>query len=258
VSETSWIASVPLPRSDHTIMRIKASAYDRSLNAVWDIAPLDFTTVSLYAPATVYAPDSLFSLTVQPSALYRPAPVLVDTVDVQAPNGLKRVTKGYRITWGDAPLKGKCSVRLTLGQEPPEGSALFMSSNGKSWGFLSNVRNGLEFTGDIGSSGQVAVLSDTIVPYVKPLEPRPGSSIRLRRPLLKAYIEDKGAGIGGSDSIVMTIDKITVYGEYDYEANTIAYSLHNDLQPGSHTVTVMVTDRVGNTKTSSWDFRVTK
>ena len=258
-SDTSWITSLPLPSGKQTVMRIKASAFDQSLNAVWDIAPISFTGAGLQETTTVFAPDSLFSVTVEPGSLYRPAPVSVETVDtedIQLSNGLRRVSKGYRIIFGDYPLKEAAKVRLIPNSEPPKGDALFSSSNGITWNFESNQWDGTAFTGTAVSSGQLAVLRDSIVPYVKVLSPKPGRSIRNRRPLLKAFIEDKGSGIDGSGGIVMTIDNIPVYGEYDYEAHTIMYRLHNPLSLGEHSVSLKVSDRVGNVKTRLWKFKI--
>ncbi len=255
-NDSTWVASIPLPSTQHTVIRIKASAYDRFLNRVWDISSLEFTKAGYDSPAVVYSPDSLFTMTIRPGSLYRPAPVLVDTVKVRPDNKLRAATKGYRINWGDSPLKKASTIRLSLKSEPPEGSALFVSGNGNGWKFFSNERDGEAYVGDFGGSGLIAVLTDRHVPYIKPLAPKPGGTIQTRRPLLKAFIEDKGAGIEGSDSISMTIDNIPIYGEYDFQAHTVSYKLFNNLNPGKHTVTVSVTDRVGNEKTRSWSFTV--
>ena len=97
---------------------------------------------------------------------------------------------------------------------------------------------------------------DRLKPYVRASTPRPGSTIKSRRPLLRARVQDKGSGIEGSDSISMSIDGIAIYGEYDYEADWVSYRLHNPLSYGNHTVKVTVTDRMGNSQTRSWKFRI--
>ena len=255
-TDTSWIASIPITGKGHTIFRIKASAYDRNLNRVWNLVSVDFTHMGTESQDSVYSPDSLFSVTVNPGFLYRPAPVLVDTAKVIPSNGLIPVTGGYVINWGDLPLKKAPQIRLSMKEEPPEGSALFVSNGGNGWRFLSGEREGLTYTGSYGSSGRIAVLADRQPPYVKPISPNPGGTIQNRRPLLKAYVEDKGSGIKGSDSISMFIDNIEAYGEYDFEAHTVSYTLFNELDPGKHTVTVKVTDRTGNVQTREWSFTI--
>ncbi|MBN1294801.1 MAG: M23 family metallopeptidase [Candidatus Latescibacteria bacterium] len=255
-TDTSWVASIPIHDIGHNVIRIKASAYDQYLNRIWNLVSLEFTHVEIQSKVSVYSPDSLFSVTVNPGSLYRPAPVFVDSVKVIPSNNLLPVSQGYLINWGDLPLKKASQVRLSMKEEPPEGSALFVLNKGNNWRFLSVERVGLAFVGSYGSSGSIAVFTDRQVPYIKPLAPIPGGTIQDHRPLLKAYVEDKGSGIEGSDSISMSIDNITVYGEYDFEAHTVSYRLFNELDPGQHTVTVTVTDRTGNEKTRSWSFTI--
>ena len=192
----------------------------------------------------------------RPESLYRPAPVVVDTVSVKPSNGLVKVSRGYRVIWGDEPLKGACDVELEPDCDAPEKAALYSLSGGDEWKFLSGKHIGKKFTGSLGGSGSIAVFADTQEPDVVPVSPRPGSAITSRRPLLRAGVKDDGSGIKGSDSIIMSIDGITIYGEYDFEADRVSYRLHNPLRRGTHTVKVTVTDRVGNAKTREWKFRI--
>lgn len=256
--ETSWVTSLGFPQSDKSDMCITASAYTSSLKPVKASAKLEFTACDMTSEVTVHAPDSLFTLTVSPESLYRPTPVIVDTISVKPSNGLEILSQGYRVVWGDEPLKGSCDIALKLLCDPPEKAALYSSGNGNGWKFLSDVRDGRVFTGKPGGSGYVAVMVDRLKPYVRASTPRPGSTIKSRRPLLRARVQDKGSGIEGSDSISMSIDGIAIYGEYDYEADWVSYRLHNPLSYGNHTVKVTVTDRMGNSQTRSWKFRIEK
>jgi len=255
-NETTWITSLPIPITGHVRMRVKASATSRSLTPVWDIADLSLTSVDKTSEITVVSPDSLFSLTVRPGTLYRPAPVIVDTVTVTPSNGLHPVSRGYRVVWGDEPLKNSCGITLELERDPPDKAAFFSSGNNNGWNFLSGDHEGRIFSGNIGGSNLVAVFRDTTSPYVAPVAPGPGSIIKSRRPLLKAIVEDKGSGIEGSDSIVMSVDGIPIYPEYDFEGNMVKYHVHNPLKTGAHTVTITATDQLGNARTRKWNFTI--
>ncbi len=104
--ETSWVTSLSFPKSGKTDIRILASAYSSSLEPIEASAELEFTACDMTSEVTVYSPDSLFTLTVSPESLYRPAPVIVDTASVEPSNGLEILSQGYRIVWNDEPLKG--------------------------------------------------------------------------------------------------------------------------------------------------------
>jgi hypothetical protein len=254
--ETAWVSSLDFPHPGKSSIRITASALTQSLAPVSDTVTLEFTACDLVSPATIFTPDSLFSLTVPPEALYRPAPVIVDTASIKASNGLIPVSPGYYVFRGDEPQKGPAKIALEVDRDPSEKAALYSSGNGTKWSFLSPEHEGRVFTGMFGGSGYAAVFVDKHAPYVSPKSPRPGGTATSRRPLILVRVEDKGSGIEGSDSFDMNIDGIPIYGEYDYEGHKITYKLQNALKPGLHTVKITVTDRAGNAKTRKWNFTV--
>ncbi|MFC1542195.1 M23 family metallopeptidase, partial [Candidatus Latescibacterota bacterium] len=260
--ETSWIASIPLPETGRYDNLISVSAFDISGNKIHAETEIDVTVLNASSQTIAYSADSLMTLEVPPGALYRSASMIISNERVNKLNGLKQVSGGYRINLGDIPLKNAIRVKLALESEPPEKAALFQSNgngdsnNANNWRFISSEREENVFFGDIAGPGCVAVLSDTIPPYVLSKSPRSGGTIKTRKPQLLAYVEDKESGIEGSDSFKMSIDSIPIYAEYDFARHTISYTLHNDLSPGMHSVTLSVTDRVGNIKTIEWSFRI--
>jgi len=256
--DRSWVTSVGFPRTGRQTIRILASASSSAFQPIEETAAVDFTAVGTDSTTTVLSPDGFLALTVHPGDLYRPAPVTVDTVSAETGNGLTFVSRGYRITWGDSPMRKPCDVAITIDATPPDNAALYMNGNGDGdkWRFISDEHEGRVFRGKVGGSGYIAVLADPYAPYVAAASPHPGSTVKTVRPLLAARVEDRGSGIEGSDSIVMSIDGITIYGEYDYEGNRVGYRPRNPLKPGNHTVRVTVTDRAGNVKTVSWKFRI--
>jgi len=261
-SGTSWIAVVPLPDRPHNRLTITATASDDFLREIRGETEIGFTVMRAFSNSAVYAPDSLLVLYAPPGALYRTAPASIGISNPLPANGLKMVSPCYRIMFGDEPLKSGLLAHLTLDSVPSGKCALFFAGspvngngNGR-WQFISKLRSGTVFSGEIQSQGHLVVLEDTIPPVVIPTAPAPGSTVVDRKPLLEAGVEDRGAGIEGSDSIAMSIDGIPIYGEYDYEAHRVRYRLHNNLLPGNHTVRITVTDRVGNAGTREWSFTV--
>ncbi|MFC1551244.1 hypothetical protein ACFL6P_01640, partial [Candidatus Latescibacterota bacterium] len=208
--------------------------------------------------------DSLLTVEVPPGALYRPSSMRIIEENVTGLNGLKQVSGGYRVLLGDKPLKDYIHVSFDLESEPSEKTALFYANgNGNSnssnkWRFIETACEGTVLSGNINGPVCVAVLSDTTPPYVLSKSPRSGGTIKSSKPKLVAYVEDKGAGIKGSDSFAMSIDSIPIYAEYDYARHTVSYTLHNDLSPGAHTVKLTVSDRLENTKTIEWSFTIAR
>jgi len=262
--ETSWIASVPLHETGTVINGISVSAFDISGNPIQFDIDTAVTVLGTSANKPVQSADSLLSVEVPKGALYRPSSVRIVEEKVTGLNGLKQISGGYRVLLGDKPLKDYIQVKFDLGSEPSEKTALFYSNgNGNSnsqnkWRFIETVCRGTVLSGNINGPVCVAVLSDTTPPYVLSKAPRSGGTIKSRKPKLVAHVEDKGAGIEGSDSFTMSIDSIPVYAEYDYARHTISYTLHNDLSPGTHTVKLSARDRLNNTKTIEWSFNIAR
>lgn len=259
-SDTSWVASLPITDSGVHFLTIEAFAFDRSLKRIEGEASCSFTMLTTSSRATVPSPDNRLVMHVPSGALYRPAPVKVARVPVTATNGLVLVSEGYQITFGDAPLRNSFQVNLRLDAAPAEKAAIYRmnreNGNKNTWRFVESERKGSVVSGPRYGSCVLAVFEDITLPTIRPLSPKPSSTISSRKPLLMAEVWDKGSGIGGSNSFAMSIDGIPVYGEYDFEADTIKYTLHNDLSPGKHVVQLKVTDRVENNRSREWSFTV--
>ena len=256
LSDTSWIAAVPFPQNGKNDLTIIAHALSATMTPVDEESRISFHAVDKRSCWTVCSEDELFAVDVTPASLYRPAPVTVTPCNANGSKGLKRISQAYNVTWGDLPLQRACVIRLDCRTEVPEKSALFVSQNGSTWRYLSNdIKNGVA-RGEWGGGGIFGVFNDPYAPYVSPTSPAHGSTITNPRPIISARIQDSGSGIAGSGGINMSIDNIPIYGEYDYEAKTVSYRLHNPLASGKHTVTLSVSDRLDNTTEKSWQFTV--
>ncbi|MFC1490400.1 M23 family metallopeptidase [Candidatus Latescibacterota bacterium] len=260
--ETSWIASIPLPETGRFDNNILVSAFDISGNKIQAETQINVTVLDTSENTATLSADSLMTVEVSPGALYRPSSMRIIDETVTGLNGLKQVSGGYRVLLGDKPLKDYIHATIKLDSEPPEKAALFYANGSENsnttnkWRFIPTKSEGNILTGNINGSVCVAVLSDTTPPYVQSQSPRSGGTIKNRKPKLVAYVEDKGAGIEGSDSFTMSIDSIPVYAEYDYARHTISYTLHNNLSIGKHVVKLSVSDRLENTKTIEWSFNI--
>ena len=253
--ENRWVTALSYPGTGSQKVKIAVDARDSAGNQFVAEDSLSFMYTDPSVDYTLCSDDSLFVVTIPSGSLYRHAAVRIDTVGISGRNGLFPVAGGYRVHAGDYPVKGAFRISLDCGKVPPEKAALYAGS-GSNWRFVSAARNGSVFTGICYPESALAVLIDTLPPYVSPSSPRPNATIGDRNPLINVRLEDSGSGIAGSDSIVMTIDGIPIYGEYDYQAKKVSYRLRNPLESGRHTVTVAVTDRVGNTRTKEWRFTV--
>ncbi|MHB9029890.1 MAG: M23 family metallopeptidase [Candidatus Latescibacterota bacterium] len=252
---SSWVAGIPLTGDGQLSLEITARALDSGLREMTAEHILEFTRAAPSLDVNVSASDNRFSLTAPRGALYRPAPVAVDTAGVFQPEGLRPVSPAYRVEWGDEPIKGSFRAVFRLDANPPAKSLIYISGNGERWRPLSGQRRGKQFTASCSGSGLVGIFVDETDPRVEIISPRP-NGVAGSRPTLRVRVEDRESGLAGSDSIHLIVDDRPVYGEYDPEADVVTYAFRKPLPPGTHTAIAGVIDRAGNRVVRSWNFTV--
>jgi hypothetical protein len=92
---------------------------------------------------------------------------------------------------------------------------------------------------------------DTTPPTISNLTPADGALINTVTPTISATVTDV-SGIN-TTSIIMTVDGATVAHTYDSTTGVVSY-VPGTLAEGPHSVTLSVSDTVGNSATASWSF----
>ncbi len=160
----------------------------------------------------------------------------------------------YKIEPDYVLLDKKATLSLTPGNNIPNPEQLAIYRRRKSyWHFLSKKQNRGTFSADIRKFGSFAILRDRKPPVIHSLSPPDGQSIKNRRPLLKANVYDDLSGIHQND-IALYLDEELIFAEYDVDLNYLFYDLDKDLALGKHNLTLVVKDRVGNSKKKSNEF----
>ncbi len=256
----SWAVTVAVPRNGHHDYNLLVTAVAADGDTVTCESDISIDVLEKGVETAVCSPDSILTLEFGSGSLYRSMPVEIETATPRKIRNLRRHSDIYHINCGDYPLAGSYSFSFGYDGDLPEKAALFYSGNGSSrgigWRFLSSEYEDGVFLGTMKGSGYVAVLEDRLMPWVAAHSPKPGASVSSKRPRIRARLEDTGSGLGGSDSIEMSIDGVAVYGAYDPEQKWVTYVPRNPLKSGSHVVKVKATDRVGNEKEISWKFSV--
>lgn len=122
--------------------------------------------------------------------------------------------------------------RVLIAREDPDGK---VSSVGGSF------RNGFVET-RVRSLGTFFVSVDTLAPEIHPINIREGKSMRGSRNI-RFRIRDDLAGIA---SYVGTVDGAWVLFAFDAKTGTLTHTFDGHVASGAHTLSLIVTDRVGN------------
>ncbi len=95
---------------------------------------------------------------------------------------------------------------------------------------------------------------DITPPAISNLTPADGSIVNMGTPTISATVSD----VSDIDetSIVMTVDSVMVAHVYDSLTGVVSYTPTTPLAEGLHSVTLDVSDTVGNVASTSWSFTV--
>ena len=94
---------------------------------------------------------------------------------------------------------------------------------------------------------------DTTPPTISDLTPADEALVNTQIPTISATVTDV-SGINET-SIVLKVDEAVVH-TYNSKTGLVSYTPYTDLAEGVHTVTLNVSDTVGNLATDSWSFTV--
>ena len=97
------------------------------------------------------------------------------------------------------------------------------------------------------------------MPTITDLAPAPGSTTSVRRPEIRANVDDDQAGGLVKSDISLLVDGVAIGPNafsYDTSTGRLLYEPSSNLSIARHTVRVVVTDKAGNQKSQSWTFRV--
>jgi hypothetical protein len=99
-----------------------------------------------------------------------------------------------------------------------------------------------------------AIIDDT-EPVITIVSPVASANITDNTPAIAATLTDDVSGID-DDTILMMLDDEEVEAAYDSVSGALTYTIEDELEDGSYTITVDVSDIAGNEATESWSFNV--
>lgn len=107
------------------------------------------------------------------------------------------------------------------------------------------------------SFGKFFIASDTLPPVLEIISPQNGQEYA-KTPRIKLKLDDLHSGIGYEQNISLSMDGNYVIPEWDPEKKMINTVYDSPLSPGTHTFTVSVKDRCGNSSRQAVLFTIKK
>ncbi len=249
-----WLGRTVLPRDFRGTGRFRVVAYDDSARVEAASTSLDLASFPSDAGGEWTSPDSLFTVSIDPSDLWFD---LVAALEVGPPQE-GSISRVYSLYPYEHPFAAPYLVNFRSPAGPWDSTAVicYFESNGK-WTYLGHARGeGGRTLGAAALSFEAfAVFRDTLAPVIEKLRPRDGDVALTRRPMISAHVED---GLSGLDlrRCGMELDGRPVIWDYDIDAKRLRFRPWEELPPGWHTVRLYAEDAVGNRSEAVSRFRV--
>ena len=252
--------AVPLNAAGGAELKVVVQVHSRSGVLVQESVFLDQQPVEPGREARLVFGDGAAALVFPAKSAYR---VLFPQAEAFRPEGVEHLAStgiGYAFGPHRASFDRKIQVWLHYpeGAEHPEKLGLYQDEGDGQWQFAGNELDLPErmVGAVVRHFSRFALLVDETPPIIGELQPAPGSTIRIRRPRLSAWVDDKGSGIGREEDVVLELDGRPLISEYDPEGHTVEYPVEEDLAPGDHRLVVRVRDMSGNQASVRGDFAV--
>jgi hypothetical protein len=253
--ENAWIGTIPFRTSGANDIRVAVSAFDAWGDAICGEDSISCHWFDEFKNNSITSEDGMMTVFAKRGSLYRNAPVYLTAGKPGGSSALRPLTGSYTMVFGDDRIKSPFLAQITVGEEIPEHAAVFYQS-GSRWIFLSRKKSGQVMTANLSAQSTIAVFVDTAPPAISPKSPANGAVLTNPKPAISVAVSDAGSGLGGSDSVRMSLDGSPIYGEFNTRTGVVTFKPVYAIEPGRHTVDVKVTDLCGNATSRSWTFTI--
>ncbi|MBC7226325.1 MAG: hypothetical protein H5T61_03740 [Thermoflexales bacterium] len=150
----------------------------------------------------------------------------------------------------DGDLEDAANVRRWTSYTSPVTVTLVDAEGGK----IVRVRY-QDLAGNLSGWAEAQLVYDATPPVIADLSPANGSTVATATPVISATVQDQTSGID-PQAITMTVDGVLANPVYN--GNTVSWIPDSPLTNISHTVTLLVLDRAGNSTSTTWAFAVSE
>lgn len=255
-----YVTGLPIQGRHRGELCVEAEAVATTGDTLWGASCATLWPVSPERGGRVRSEDGLCEIRFEGGAVYRPLYARVEEVTILPASRVPVIGKVYRFEPSDVPLKGRGWLSISLAEQQSRPEQLAIYGVGQK-GVLSFMGSQVEPRGtkvwcSIGRLGTFAVVRDSVPPVITALLPADGATLATRQPMLRVDFYDRLSGIGGEESIELRLDGERVIAEYDPPRRCAFYQPRKPLTVGPHRVSVVVTDRCGNSARAEHRFIV--
>ncbi len=162
----------------------------------------------------------------------------------------------YEIGPETIPLAENIDLTFKISENESDKIGIYRLSGKGVWRWLQYRRTDYTISAESRFMGQFAIIKDTEPPQVKKINPSDGKTISNSYPRISSIISDNLSGIENHENIKVYLDDRWLIPEYDPELELLKTYPEKRLKDGRHELKIIVSDRVGNSRTVNSHFFV--
>ncbi|RKX17910.1 MAG: hypothetical protein DRP51_10040, partial [Candidatus Zixiibacteriota bacterium] len=162
----------------------------------------------------------------------------------------------YTVGPNTIPLAGNIELSFALSNRHQDNIGVYRLNKKGKWKWLKHTKTATGLKAETRYLGNFAVIEDLDAPRIKKIYPPDGKTIFTSYPQISFLIIEKLSGIDSFENIQVYLDNRWLIPEFDSDTELLKTYPESRIAEGRHELKIIVSDRVGNSRTVQTHFFV--
>jgi len=189
-------------------------------------------------------------------SFYSPVNIELVKSNRRFPHSKSILGRVYSVGPETVPLAGNIELSFVLSDRNQDKIGVYRLNKKGKWKWLKHTRTSAGIKAKTGYMGNFAVIRDTKSPRVKKIYPPDGKTVNTSYPPISFLVVEDLSGIENHENIKVFLDDRWLIPEYDPETELLKTYPEKRIADGRHDLKIIVSDRVGNSRTVRTHFYV--
>lgn len=196
------------------------------------------------------------SLICRNKSFYSPVNIELGKPDERFSHSKSILGRVYSVDPKTIPLAGNIELSFALSNPRQDKIGIYRLNKKGKWKWLKHTKTSTGIKAETRYLGNFAVIEDTNAPRVKKIYPPDGKTVNTSYPQIRFLIVEELSGINSHENIQVYLDGRWLIPEYDSDTELLKTYPEKRIADGRHDLKIIVSDRVGNSRTVQTHFFV--
>jgi len=199
---------------------------------------------------------SELSLSYDNKSFYSPVNIEIGKPNKHFAHSKSILGRVYSVGPKTIPLADNIELSFALSNPSQDKIGIYRLNKKGKWKWLKHTRTATGIKAETRFMGNFAVIEDTNAPRVKKIYPPNGKTVNTSYPKIRFLVIEDLSGIENHENIQVYLDDRWLIPEFDTDTEWLETYPEQRIADGRHDLKIIVTDRVGNSRTVQTHFYV--